>query len=244
MTEKNDRQDRGKKVRQPRRSDMVEQIIVERIINGVYPPGSQLPLERDLADELGMGRSTLREAIQRLERDGWLNVLKGTGTTVTDYWKDGTLNILPAMIRYSPEETGIDILLWLTEMRIGMTPHYVKLAVRQNAARVVAILVDYENLPDEAEAYAEFDMRWQIELARLGSNRVYNLWFHTFRKMYTDSDLILVYFNEPEFRKSSRGFYKALLEAAMAGDDERAEIVTREIMISAIENLRAIYPRE
>jgi len=47
---------------------------------GGYVPGDRLPPERELIGELGMSRSTLRKALDALERDGaiWRHVGKGT----------------------------------------------------------------------------------------------------------------------------------------------------------------------
>ena len=39
------------------------------ILDGSLPPGSQLPPERELMNQLGISRSTLREALRRLEEN-------------------------------------------------------------------------------------------------------------------------------------------------------------------------------
>src|SRR5512143_3232638 len=39
------------------------------IVDGSLPPGTQLPPERDLMSQLGISRSTLREALKRLEEN-------------------------------------------------------------------------------------------------------------------------------------------------------------------------------
>lgn len=50
------------------------------IAAGDYSPGDRLPPERELIGSLGMSRSTLRKALDALERDGaiWRHVGKGT----------------------------------------------------------------------------------------------------------------------------------------------------------------------
>lgn len=50
------------------------------ITEGRYKAGDRLPPERELTDQLGMTRSTLRKALDALERDGaiWRHVGKGT----------------------------------------------------------------------------------------------------------------------------------------------------------------------
>jgi len=50
------------------------------IVAGGYSPGDRLPAERELIVSLGMSRTTLRKALDALERDGaiWRHVGKGT----------------------------------------------------------------------------------------------------------------------------------------------------------------------
>lgn len=55
-----------------------------RISDGVYPSGSRLPSEPDLALQLGVSRPTLREALRVLARDGWLVRRHGSGTFVAN----------------------------------------------------------------------------------------------------------------------------------------------------------------
>ncbi len=57
---------------------------LNRLINeGVYPPGSRLPSEPDLAAELEVSRATLREALDTLERSGVITREQGRGTFVS-----------------------------------------------------------------------------------------------------------------------------------------------------------------
>ncbi len=61
------------------REDAIAQIRA-LIAAGSYVPGDRLPPERELIDHLGMSRTTLRKALEALEREGtiWRHVGKGT----------------------------------------------------------------------------------------------------------------------------------------------------------------------
>ena len=51
-----------------------EEYIIESIWNNRFPPGTILPAERELSELIGVTRTTLREVLQRLARDGWLTI--------------------------------------------------------------------------------------------------------------------------------------------------------------------------
>jgi DNA-binding FadR family transcriptional regulator len=60
------------------------------ITAGEFPPGSRLPAERDLANQLGVSRPSVREALIALEVEGWVEVRGGSGVYVLD--RPGQLN--------------------------------------------------------------------------------------------------------------------------------------------------------
>jgi GntR family transcriptional regulator, transcriptional repressor for pyruvate dehydrogenase complex len=57
--------------------------IRELIRSGRFPPGARLPPEHQLAAELGMSRSPIREAVKTLSVARVLDVRRGDGTYVT-----------------------------------------------------------------------------------------------------------------------------------------------------------------
>lgn len=65
-------------------SDDTVQQIVELIRTGDYSPGDRLPSERKLANELGVSRTSVREALRKLETVGLLDTRQGRGTFVKD----------------------------------------------------------------------------------------------------------------------------------------------------------------
>ena len=56
----------------------------KQIDRGVYEPGDKLPNENELSEQLGISRTTLREAIRILVADGRLDVRRGSGTFVSN----------------------------------------------------------------------------------------------------------------------------------------------------------------
>lgn len=52
------------------------------ISSGTWPVGTRIPIEPELADQIGVGRSTVREAVRSLASIGMLETLPGRGTFV------------------------------------------------------------------------------------------------------------------------------------------------------------------
>src|SRR5258705_5543336 len=71
--------------------------IREQLALGVLKPGDKLPPERDLAQQLGVSRNVLREALRSLEIPGVLRLQKGgKGRT---FIHDGDRSLINAVIR-------------------------------------------------------------------------------------------------------------------------------------------------
>lgn len=58
-------------------------ILVYAIDNHVYQPGEQLPSERELCEKYELSRITVRQALNELEREGYIKKQHGKGTFVT-----------------------------------------------------------------------------------------------------------------------------------------------------------------
>src|ERR1700752_966796 len=57
-------------------------LISERIEKGAFPVGSLLPSERDLAEQLGVSRTSVREALIALEVNGKVSIRVGHGVQI------------------------------------------------------------------------------------------------------------------------------------------------------------------
>ncbi|WP_372595375.1 FadR/GntR family transcriptional regulator [Actinotalea sp.] len=65
------------------RTDEVVDRITAMILDGRLGPGDRLPVEKDLAETLGVSRSSLREGVRALSVLGVLETRQGAGTYVT-----------------------------------------------------------------------------------------------------------------------------------------------------------------
>ncbi len=209
-----------------------EEVLMTAILDGTYPPGTTLPGERDLAAQLGVTRPTLRETLQRLDCDGWLTIRHGKATRVNDFWREGGLNVLGALVRYS-RQLPPEFVPNLLEVRLALAPAYCRSAVARSPAAVVDYLAYYAGLDDEPAALAAFDWTLHYNLTVACGNPVYTLILNGFAGFY--EDMARVYFARDEARTSSRAWYAALLGAARQQDSAAAEQATREAMQESID---------
>jgi len=212
-------------------AELAENRLVEAILDGTFPINSSLPPERDLAEQLGVTRPTLREVLQRLNRDGWLEIHHGKSTRVRDYWLEGNLMILGTIARHQ-SHTPATFVLNLLEIRLLLAPTYARLAVENENVRVIEFLKYLLTLPDEAEVYAENDLKLHLLLTQLSGNPIFTLIFNGFNELYRATGQ--VYFASPAGRASSRKFYNELLVAAQNKDHAKAESIVRQVMQESI----------
>lgn len=62
-----------------KRSEVIARDLAEYIVDARLPAGSRLPREREMVEQLGVGRTTLREALRILETRGVLTIRSGPG---------------------------------------------------------------------------------------------------------------------------------------------------------------------
>lgn len=109
----------------------VAEVILGRILDGTYPRDLRLPPEASLAEELGCGRSTLREALRYLADLGLVQSRRGSGATVRDWRREGTPPLLPAYVRAGRFDVPVTRLAGeMLRLRTLMATEAVRLAAR------------------------------------------------------------------------------------------------------------------
>ena len=207
-----------------RATDWAERQLIEGIVSGLYPPNSDLPGERTLSKELDIARPALREAMQRLSRDGWLDIQQGKPTRIRDYLKDGNLNILAGLLKADPDLIP-NLVPDLLEMWRLLAPQYTASSVRRAPGLILDLIGSFQKIPDQAEDYA-FRM-WELHhmLIAYSDNMVYGLIFNTFKDFY--AQLATYYYRDPEHRETARKLWSDLVPRVEALDTSgAAELVT------------------
>ncbi len=208
-------------------AEIAENRLIEAILDGTFPTNSHLPGERELAESLGVTRPTLREALQRLARDGWVEIHQGKPTRVCEYLQEGKLGVLNALSEntdHIPDNFIPDLL----NVRLAMAPMYTALAVENAPEDLITFLEGRNALDDSPDAFSIFDWSLHHQLTILSANPVFVLILNGFKDLYLN--LAPYYFEIPDAREHSSSFYEELSQAARTNDAQRAQTLTELII--------------
>ena len=151
-------------------TSQVEDILFQRIIiEQLYAPGDKLPNEIKLSEELGVSRTTLREAVRSLISQGVLEIRRGTGTFISQdaelYNKDFDFKSLERIkIRMKD----------LYEMRLIFEPEAVykasNRATEDEIAEIIRLGIYEKSVVQKVEERIEADQKFHQAIVRASHN--------------------------------------------------------------------------
>ncbi|MGF1737583.1 fatty acid metabolism transcriptional regulator FadR [Photobacterium satsumensis] len=130
-----------------------EKYIIESIWNNHFPQGSILPAERELSELIGVTRTTLREVLQRLARDGWLTIQHGKPTRVNNYMDTSGLSILDTLITLDGQDVQ-GVMEDLLSARTDISSVYMRYAIKGNPEESSTLI---NHVIEECEALLKAD---------------------------------------------------------------------------------------
>ena len=200
-------------------------VILERVVTGDWTIGTKLPGEVALAAELGVGRSTVREAIRDLAGRGVLDARQGSGVFV---------------IASAPVEDWPDVLrrAAVTEVVEGRLAVETEAAYRAAQRRTPADLVALDNaLASRAQAehhaddadYVDVDLEFHQAVVTAAHNMVLDELFRSFHARVRIAMIDMIALLGPDDQRP-RQFHDAhaeIVAAIRVGDPELAATLSR-----------------
>ncbi|MGJ8562545.1 MAG: FadR/GntR family transcriptional regulator [Alphaproteobacteria bacterium] len=205
--------------------------ILELIDSGVFPPGSRLPGERDLAEKFGVSRVSVREAEIALQAQGRLEIKVGSGAYVLDA-SDLPLGGLPVV---GPFE--------LTEARALFEAESAALAAPIITDEAIAELEGYIAIMSgkvkSAMSADDADEAFHMAIARATNNHAIMFVIDSMWRMRTEAaQLQRVYRNVCDKDSSHReDEHEAILVALKERDSVAARVAMRAHFTRMIEAL-------
>lgn len=143
----------------------VRSFIEERIREGTWPVGYQLPTERELVERFGIARNTIRKTLRALEEHGTIVRHVGRGTFVA---LPRAENDEPDLVRRIDRASPAEIM----EARLLIEPDVIALATARASADDLAAMDECLRCAERATSVAEFE-HWdgQLHQTILGAAR-------------------------------------------------------------------------
>lgn len=214
---------------------LYEQIVeqIERqILTGQLRPGQQLPSERELAEQFGASRTSVREAIRTLREKGLVEVHPGRGTFVVHNRSQGIRQSLGWVLRANPEKGFSDLI----EVRELLEPEIAALAAQRATEKHIEALREavarMDATMDDAEAFIEADSDFHIALAEAADNELLSLMLDTLVDLL--HELRMRIFQVPGGPERGQYYHKRILEAVERHDPQQA----RELMQAHMKQVR------
>ncbi|MFH1437376.1 MAG: GntR family transcriptional regulator [Pseudomonadota bacterium] len=156
--------------------------IRKRIFDGTFKPGEKLPPERELAKQLRVNRSSLREGLKLLQQLGLVSIRHGDGTRVLDFFQTASVEV----VKYLLHDESLDrlkIFADILEVRTILCLKIVELAAKNSTKdeiRAVRQNVESMREPDSDESAAvNQDFEFYEMLARVADNMILTLILNT-----------------------------------------------------------------
>lgn len=211
----------------PKASDLLADQLRSKILDGNLEPGAMLPNERALAEQSGLSRTVVREALRILEIEGLVTTRPGRngGTFVRLPDAQMVARFLDMFIR-GRRVRFEDIL----EVREHVEPICAQLAAvrrtEQDLENLSRITERCRDAVDDVSAFLRENVAWHLAVAEASHNELFAAF------MIAISEAILAAtdiedFNSREVRGYALAAHDAVLDAIRRGDHERAERAMR-----------------
>ena len=159
-------------VRSSRLYEQIVQQVEESIQKGALKSGDKLPPERDLAQQFGVSRTAVREAVKALREKGFVEAYPGRGTFIMETGSHPMRLSLDRMVKAGQAEGS----RYLTEVREMMEPEIAAMAAERADGEDLAAMRESLEVMDRAkrdpEAFIEADLDFHLALAEAAANPI------------------------------------------------------------------------
>jgi len=215
----------------------------DNILSGQFTDGERLAPQESLGEQLGVSRTVIREALNKLDLLGLVDIRQGSGTFVRATRAGGvispTLEILMAN-KESMQE--------LTETRYYLEQMIARLAAKRADGDVIAVLREcVTHMEDcvgtrDTAGYTRYDLAFHVALADASGNTV----LAQILEVVRDSMLCFMkdFTQIPGAPRTALRHHAAIVDAVERHDPHKAERYMEEHIRFVIEILRQRYAYE
>jgi DNA-binding FadR family transcriptional regulator len=160
-------------LRYQKRSSLIAEHIVEKIRSGEYPTGSRLPPERAIAEQMGVGRPSVREAISALQIAGVLESRPGDGTYV-QHDHEAESRVDRALDVLEESDSPLQILQARKALEIGVAQLAITEATDADLRQIQSALDEkiVKGQDGQYQEYLRYGKKFHLVIARATRNPV------------------------------------------------------------------------
>jgi GntR family transcriptional regulator, transcriptional repressor for pyruvate dehydrogenase complex len=212
-------------VRSERLADKVAGQLKKAIISGVFRIGERLPSERELSEQMGVSRPSVRAALHELEVLGMVETVHGGGTIVKNLTDQAVRKAIEAVLEEDPGK-----ILELTEVRAFMEAWAARQAAKNRTTEDLEIirshLDEMERDFESGEVRSEPDSRFHAEIAAASHNMVFLHLMHNIIQLVNQSVAVSRerVFVSRDDQKKILNHHRQIYRAIEHGDPRTAEV--------------------
>ena len=216
-------------------SQAVSAAVLQRIRSGEFVPGDRLPTEQMLMDEYGVGRNSVREAVQALVTLGLVEVRPGRGATVIGIESENALDAetLSALLK---EEAVDDLCAFRRLLEAETSSCAARNATDGEIDAIARCQVVFEHAHASGAPVSAADDAFHAAIARASQNSVYATMLDAVSVLISNARRLTE--NVPWAVPRAIEEHDRVLEAIRARDHEAAGEAMRRHIDSAIEAIQ------
>jgi DNA-binding FadR family transcriptional regulator len=203
------------------------------IVSGALRPGDRLPKEAELAGELGLSRSSLREAVRALAMANILDVRRGDGTYVTSLAAPLLLEALTFIVDFHRDDSVLEFL----QVRRILEPAAVAMAaerISESESQKLSGLLDSLTPDQGVDQLVEADLEFHRQISACSGNSVLHSLLETLSGPTTRARVWRGLTQEGA-TKRTLDEHRAILDALTAHDAEAARSWAT-VHVASVEN--------
>jgi GntR family transcriptional repressor for pyruvate dehydrogenase complex len=159
-----------KSIKHTKVSDEIVNQIKSLISDGILKPGDRLPPERELVNQFGVSRPSLREALNSLVAMGFLE-LKGKRTYIKSVASESVQNPLSLLIKADTQKI-FDLIEVRKALEAWGAFHAAQRATEEDIKRLESIIKEMKKAFDEGRSWEKQDADFHLALAQTTHNTI------------------------------------------------------------------------
>lgn len=205
-------------------SSLVFEQLKQNILHGVWKAGEHLPSEKELVNQLGVSRISVREGLKQLSSIGLIETRHGEGTFVKTVEAHSYMSeMLPLMVLN--RDNIIELIKYRKIIEVGTAALAVERADEADILALEENVLLHERYRDDAERAARIDLEFHLLIAKASRNPfiikanglIKDIFFTVMAKIV-----------ETMGTENGISFHKRILVAIKARDAEAAQALMTE----------------